>query len=194
MARRLVVIASGETERRALPHLLQPLLQAGRQLIGVRIPPGNRPLDQHTAFSLIMAAWWPSQGTPDQPDKFVVLLDADGRDPPTIIETMKKALEPRLENVTVTVEYAVAQRHLEAWYFADEQGLRGRLGRALGSVDASQPDEILNPKRHLSQLLGDKVYTARVAEEIAHALDPESIKSRSPSFAGFVEAAQNGNR
>ena len=194
MARRLVVIASGETERRALPHLLRPLLQAGRQLIGVRIPPGNRPLNQQTVFSLIVAEWWQSKGTADQPDKFVVLLDADGRTPLTIIEAIKNPLEARLKSVAAAVKYAVAQRHLEAWYFADEQRLRHKLGRALGRVDASQPDEILNPKHHLRQLLDDAVYTARVSEDIARALDPAVIKSRSSSFAGFVDAAQNGNQ
>ena len=83
---------------------------------------------------------------------------------------------------------------LEAWYFADATNLRGYLGRALGDIDTSRPDGIQNPKGHLKNLLADRVYTARVSEEIASQLDAEIIKQRSrgASFKGFLDAAMNG--
>ena len=98
----------------------------------------------------------------------------------------------RLGNIHAEVLYAYAQQHLEAWYFANAEGLRNFLGRNLGSVDTSKPDEIQNPKLHLKHLRGSRVYTARVFEDIARALDPETIAQRSPSFSGFLEAVING--
>ena len=64
---------------------------------------------------------------------------------------------------------------------------------ALGNVDTSKPDEIQNPKLHLKNVLGDRVYTARVSEEIARKLDAATIAQRSPSFEGFLEAVTNGS-
>lgn len=63
----------------------------------------------------------------------------------------------------------------------------------VGSVDTSKPDEIQNPKLHLKQLLGDRVYTARVSEEIALELHGPTIAHRSPSFEGMVRAVLNGS-
>ncbi len=87
--------------------------------------------------------------------------------------------------------YAYAQWHLEAWYFADATNLREYLHRDLGSVDASKPDEIENPKLHLTNLL-PQFYTSRVSEEIAEVLKPQTIEGRSPSFKRFVEVVKNG--
>ncbi len=78
-----------------------------------------------------------------------------------------------------------------AWYFADAESLRRYLERDLGNVDGSRPDEIENPKLRLKNIL-DRVYTARVSEEIARALDAETIARRSPSFKGFLDALLNG--
>lgn len=96
------------------------------------------------------------------------------------------------QEVTATIKYAYAQQHLEAWNFADATNLRGYLGHAPGHVDTSRPDEIENPKNHLKNVLDDRVYTARVSEEIARTLDPQVIAERSPSFRGFLEAVKNG--
>ena len=91
----------------------------------------------------------------------------------------------------VTILFAHAQWHLEAWYFADAGNLREYLGRAPGNVDTSRPDQIENPKNHLRDLFGDRVCTAQVSEEIARQLNPETIAQRSPSFSGFLEAVIN---
>ena len=185
----MVVIASGETERRALPHLLDHLHERD---IRVRIPPRNRALNVRTAFSLIQASLYDYGDR--QPDKFVILVDTDGKEPDEVLQHLKRELPKRLgEQFGPSVQYAYAQWHLEAWYFADAASLRGYLGgRDLGSVDASQPDKIQNPKLHLKNLLSDDVYTARVSEEIAETLNAETISGRSPSFNGLLDAVKNG--
>ena len=189
MSKNVVVIASGETERRALPHLLDHLHERD---IRVRIPPRNRALNVRTAFSLIQASLYDYGDR--QPDKFVILVDTDGKDPDAVLESFKTQLPVLLGNhFEPSVLCAYAQWHLEAWYFADAASLRGYLGgRDLGSVDASQPDKIQNPKLHLKNLLNDNVYTARVSEEIAETLNAETISGRSPSFYGFLNAVKNG--
>ena len=185
----MVVIASGETERRALPHLLAHLHDSD---IRVRIPPGNRALSVRTAYSLIQASLY--EYSDRTPDKYVILVDTDGKDPDVVLESFKKQLPVLLgSQFEPSVLCTYAQWHLEAWYFADAMNLRGYLGgRDLGSVDASQPDKIQNPKLHLKNLLKDRFYTARVSEEIAKTLNAETISGRSPSFNGLLDAVKNG--
>ena len=193
MAKRVTIIASGETERRALPYLVSHLQDQGVTVTDVRIPPRNRALKVGTAQSLIRAAWYGSYES--LPDKFVVLVDTDGRSPE---ETLTPFLDlpDSLQDVDAAILVAYAQWHLEAWYFADAGNLRSYLRGALGSVDTSRPDEIKNPKLHLKNLLDNHrraVYTASVSEEIARRLDAQTIVQRSPSFRGFTDAVMNGN-
>ena len=189
MSKNVVVIASGETERRALPHLLNHLHERD---IRVRIPPRNRALNVRTAFSLIQASLYDYVDGP--PDKYVILVDTDGKDPDEVLESFKAQLPELLgSQFRPSVQYAYAQWHLEAWYFADATKLRDYLGgRALGSVDTSQPDKIQNPKLHLKNLLQDSFYTARISEDIAKTLNAETVSGRSPSFRGFLDAVKNG--
>ena len=192
MPKRVIVIASGETERRALPHLLSHLLDEGITVADVRIPSRNRGLRVKIVEKIIKSAWYESQ-TP--PDKFVLLIDVDGKDPEDSLSPFKKGLPERLPpEVRPKLQYAYAQWHLEAWYFADSQNLRTYLrDKALGSVDASKPDEIQNPKQHLKNLLERSTYTALISEEIARTLDARTIAQRSPSFNGFLSAVRNGS-
>ena len=148
-------------------------------------------LDVEMAESLIKAAWYENLDAP--PDKFVVLVDVDRRDPTEVLEPMRTRLPARVRDVGAGVLYAYAQAHLEAWYFADADNLRNYLGRAPGDVDASKPDEIENPKLQLRHLLGERVYTARVSAEIASTVDAAAIVQRSPSFRTFVDAVMNGS-
>ena len=192
MPKQVVVIASGETERRALPHLVAHLREQGIILRSVIIPPSNRHLKPHLAIQLIQSEFY---GPEYPPEKFVVLVDVDGKEPSQALTPFKEELPKRLTNdVLSRVQYAYAQWHLEAWYFADARNLRSYFGgRALGHVDTSQADQIQNPKLHLKNLLGsDQTYTARVSEEIASILDAETVAQRSPSFHGFLEAVKNG--
>ena len=156
----------------------------------VRIPPRGGALSVKMAAKLIEAAWYERLGVCSL-DKFVVLLDVDGKPPDRVLEPFRVLPELLSVEIEAAVRCAYAQWHLEAWYFADAANLRGYLGRALGEVDASKPDEIQNPKLHLKHLLGG-VYPACVSEEIARELDAPAIVERSPSFKGFVDAVTNG--
>ena len=191
MTKHVVVIASGETERRALPHLVAHLREREIMLRSVIIPPSHRDLKPSLVIQLIRSEFY---GPDEPPEKFVILVDVDGKDPSQVLDPFEDELPKRLaEDVLSRVQYAYAQRHLEAWYFADPKNLRAYFeGKALGRVDTSQPDDIQNPKLHLKNLLGDRTYTARVSEEIAKALDAQAIAQRSPSFHGFVQAVKNG--
>lgn len=190
MPKRVIVIASGETERRALPHLLSHLRDEGIVLADVRIPSRNRGLRVKIVEKIIKSAWYESP-----PDKFVLLVDADGKDPSATLAPFENDLPERLPpEVRPKLQYAYAQRHLEAWYFADSQNLKEYLrGKAIRSVDASKPDEIQNPKQHLKNLLERSTYTALISEEIARTLDARTIAQRSPSFDGFLSAVRNGS-
>lgn len=192
MVKRVVIVASGETERRALPRLLSHLQERDIAVDDVRIPPGNRALNVRMAERLIRSAWFERRGTPLAPDKFVVVVDTDRKEPDDVIDPFRAGLPGRLRDIGADVQYAYAQQHLEAWYFADEQGLRNFLCRTLGSVDASRPDEIVNPKLHLRNLLGERIYSARVSETIAGVLNAAVVAGRSPSFRGFLDAVANG--
>lgn len=191
MGKVVVVIASGETERRSLPHLVTHLQAEDIAVVEVRIPPGGKALNVEMAEKLVKASWFARIADP--PDKFVVLVDTDGKAPDDVLRPFREELRGRLgTKIDAQLQFACAQWHLEAWYFADISGLRGYLGRDPGSVDASKPDEIRNPKLHLKQLLGERAYTAVISEEIAMRLKAETIVQRSPSFQGFLEAVRNG--
>lgn len=186
----VVVLASGETEQRAVPHLVAHLRENGIE-VRIRIPARNRALSVEIAYKLIQASRYDFADGP--PDKYVILVDINGNPPDQVLAPFKENLPGRLDDqLNSRIQYAYAQRHLEAWYFADFSNLRAYLGRALGNVDTSQPDDIENPKLHLKHLLGERVYTARISEEIAKSLNAQTIAERSPSFRGFLAAIKNG--
>ena len=175
----------------ALPFLTKDFQQESID-VGVLIPPRNGALTVDVVEKLLKSAWYNSSGN-QTPDKFVVLLDADGKNPDTVLELLRLNLVKRLEaEITAPILFAYAQWHLEAWFFGDSQNLRDYLDRDLGSVDASNPDAIDNPKLHLKHLLGGN-YTRRTSEAIARVLDPQTIIGRSPSFRGFIDAVRNGD-
>ena len=192
MGKHVVVVASGETERRSLPHLVSHLQDQDVFVDEVRIPPRNGALNVSMAERLIKAAWYESLGS-SSPDKFVILMDLDKKAPYEVLGTLQEQLPGRIgDEVGAKITYAYAQQHLEAWYFADAANLRDYLGHAPGDIDTSKPDEIQDPKNHLKNVLDDRVYTARISEEIARKLDPSIIAGRSPSFRGFLAAVKNG--
>src|SRR5262245_10606102 len=122
----------------------------------------------------VRAAWHPWYAPADNvaPDKFVILVDTDGKPADAVLKPFRDELRARLGlKVPAALQFACAQWHLEAWYFAESVDLREYLSRDLGSVDPSLPDSIENPKLYLKHLLDDRVYTAVVSEEIARKLD-----------------------
>ena len=190
VARNVIVLTSGETERRSLPHLVAHLQKHGTFVDEVRTAP-NGALNRRVSEKLIKAVWYENIHCP--PQKIVLLVDVDGKPPGEVVDSLREQLDSSLpREIQVRLLYAYAQWHLEAWYFADAANLRGYLKRGLGSVDTSNPDKIQNPKLHLKQLLDPQVYTARVSEQIARALDAETIARISPSFKGFLQALLNG--
>lgn len=147
MAKAVVVIASGETERRSLPHLVAHLQVEDIAVVEVRIPPGGKALNVEMAEKLLKASWFERIAAP--PDKFVILVDTDTKTPDEVLRPFREQLRNRLGmKIGAQLQFACAQWHLEAWYFADISGLRAYLGRDPGSVDSSKPDEIQNPKLH----------------------------------------------
>ena len=143
-------------------------------------------------MKVIHAVWWERTGAP--PDKIVVLVDTDRETPEEALADLKEKLPKRLRpEMRPVVKYAYAQRHLEAWFFADASSLKTVLNISLGREDYSRPDEMENPKLHLRHLLGnDRQYTSRVSEEIAKGLDPAVIERKSPSFCEFLAIVRNG--
>lgn len=193
MVKRVLVIASGETERRALPHMTRHLNDQD-VLVDVRTPPRHRPLNATSANEIIRSCWF--EGEQNRPDKFVILVDVDKSKLSDILDPIRTFLFPFLKGIKPSVPRvltAYARQHLEAWCFADVKNLRSFLGRDPGQVDASRPDEIENPKRHLQNLLGETIYTAQVSGEIAGCLDARTVVGRSPSFKGFLDAVLNGD-
>ena len=158
----------------------------------VRIPPRHNKLNVNAVERLIKAAWYEDFEQPA--DKFIVLVDTDGKTPEDTLSSLQDQLPSRLgdDEITRRVQYGYAQWHLEAWFFADATNLRSHLGRSLGSIDTSRPDEIQSPKSHLKNLLGHQICTARVSEEISMVVDARTIFQRSPSFRLFIEAVMNG--
>ena len=120
-------------------------------------------------------------------------MDVDRAGPDEVLGPIQDQLRDHVNEIGADVLCAYAQQHLEAWYFADAENLGSYLGRDIGQVDTSKPDEIQNPKLHLRHLLGDRIYTARVSEEIARTLDAVRIAGQSPSFRKFVDAIMNGS-
>lgn len=192
MTKHVVVLASGETERRALPHLLGHLADQDVVVDSIRIPPRHRRLDAPMAERLIKTVWY--EDADARPHKFVVLVDADHSAPSEVLAPIQDELPRRVRDIAAEahIQVAYAQQHLEAWYFADSRNLRNFVGRNLGHVDASQPDQISNPKNHLKNLLGQRVYTAGVSEAIANHLSAPTISEHSPSFRRFTSAVLNG--
>ena len=178
-AKVVALIASGETERRALPHMMAHLRDQDIWVRAPLVPPRNGALKPETVANLIRVAQY-DESKP--PDKYVILIDVDGKDPNDTLAPFWTQVPNRLEpQLRSRVLYAYAQWHLEAWYFADATNLRQYLGRALGSVDTSHPDDIQNPKQHLKNLLPNRIYTSRTAENIAQQINAVQSLTAAPA-------------
>ena len=192
MGKNVVVIASGRTEQFALPFLVQHLIEDDVIVTEVRYPSRNGDLVVETVTKLVVSTWFEKMYV-DPPDKIVVLVDVDGKQPSAVLDHLTREVTQRIQSqVPIPVLFAYAQWHLEAWFFGDSKNLREFLGRDLGSVDASFPDEIEDPKRHLANLIGNSIYTSRISGQIAQELNAATIAGRSPSFSNFLKQLRNG--
>lgn len=186
----MLVVASGETERRSLPILTALLLAEGVDSIEVRVVPHGKVVPK-LAEQVVRAAWYERIHVA-RLDKAVVLTDCDARSWADATAALAE-VRARLRDLPLSVAVSAANWHLEAWFFADSAALRAHLGRALGSVDASTPDAIVNPKLHLRNILSPRAYTAAVAELIARSVDPAAVRASSPSFGQFCDSVLNGS-
>lgn len=146
------------------------------------------------AARLIKSGYW---SVFPRPQTAIVLVDCDARARLEVANEMTMALMPLIADLAargLEVLVATAKWHLEAWFFGDPPGLRDVLGRDLGDVILADPDSIENPKRHLINLLQtvDRLYTARVARDIARSLSPTIILQASRSFSEFDAAVRIG--
>ncbi len=192
----ILIIASGNTEYETLPLLLRDVLNDIGRHVDVRFPPNHRNLDATMAARLIKSGYW---SIFPRPQTAIVLVDCDARARLEVAHEMTMALMPLIADLATNgleVLVATAKWHLEAWFFGDPPGLREVLGRDLGNVVLTNPDSIENPKRHLINLLRtvDRLYTARVAGEIARSLSPAIILAASRSFSEFDAAVRIGAR
>lgn len=191
MTKRVVVIASGSTEQEALPLLVRHLETQGICIdLPVLVPPKHRDVRGPLVEKLILSAWY---GRQPRPDKFVIVKDADSKDPQEVGNQLRDELAKCkiATRVGAPILVTVAKWHLEAWFFADVPGLREYLGRDLGSINLNDPDSIINPKLHLKSLLSEP-YTSAISREIAERLATSTLGQRSSSFRAFEDALRNG--
>jgi hypothetical protein len=191
VTKRVVIIASGKTEQAALPHLLRHLATEDIAIDPpILIPPGHRDVRGPLVEKLVLSAWF---GRYPRPDKFVVLKDADAKDPQEVGEQLREELSRSkiADRVDAPVLVTIAKWHLEAWFFADVPGLREYLRRDLGGADVSDPDAIVNPKLLLKSLLREP-YTAAISREIAERLSSSTLGLPSRSFRDLEAALRNG--
>jgi len=97
MGNNVVVLASGETERRSLPHLLAHLHAQGVVVVEIRIPPGGKGLNVEMAEKLLKASWY--ERMPAPPDKFVVLVDTDGKTQEEVLRPFREQLPGRIGKI-----------------------------------------------------------------------------------------------
>ena len=108
MGKRVIVVASGDTEGRSLPHLVSHLQDQDVFVVGIRIPPGNGALNVSMAERLIKAAWYESLATAP-PDKFVILVDLDKKAPDDVLGPLQDEIPRRLGNEVTARITAVPQ-------------------------------------------------------------------------------------
>ena len=101
MSRHVVILASGETERRALPNLLRHLRHEGIS-VEFRKPPRHRAISSDVAIKMANACYW----SVPRPHKLVVLLD--GRDPEEQLEPLQRRIGRSLDDLDLKVSYAYA--------------------------------------------------------------------------------------
>ena len=94
MTKRVIIIASGETERRALPYLVSHLTGEGVSVDQVLIPPRNRAMNVENVESLIWTEWY--SNVAETPDKFVVLVDTDRDNPQEVMGMLSSRLPLRM--------------------------------------------------------------------------------------------------
>jgi hypothetical protein len=110
MDERVLIVVSGETERRALPHLLDHLSQVGVADIQIRMSPHGS-VTTDVAKKVIISAWWELSALGQAFDKAVVLVDADAARPEQK-EAEFERLPSLISSIPIIVLVAAAKWHL----------------------------------------------------------------------------------
>jgi Domain of unknown function (DUF4276) len=124
-------------------------------------------------------------------DKALVVRDADGKVPATLIEAMEARIARR--TYPFPVRCLVIVQELETWLLADSEALakvtQEYASRAVAEINEPL-ERIVDPKGRLQRLLsGAKVpYTQEVARKIARAIRLEIIEERCLNFRSFRQA------
>lgn len=118
-------------------------------------------------------------------DKALVICDADGEQPMTLMTRIRRGLAGH--RYGFPVEPVVIVQELEAWLLADEEALQSVVGmRTL----FRSPEDRRYPKRELVRLVSQTghVYDHALAGRIAEAIRISILSKRCPSFVKFQNA------
>lgn len=129
---------------------------------------------------LLKSFQWSNLGGPV--DKAIVVQDADGREPNSLLARMEAKISGR--SYPFPVKFAVVVQKLEAWLLADEVALERVTGE---KTPVHNPEEITDPKAKLTSALS-LPYTHRVAARIAAHIKLDTLEQRCGSFRTFRQA------
>jgi hypothetical protein len=111
------------------------------------------------------------------------MCDADGQQPATLIETIKKRLAGPYGFPVIPI---IVVQMLEAWLVADPVALE----RVVGIKSSFRnPERVRNPKSELQRLLSRRTaYTPEVARRLAEQVDLQLLERRCRQFSAFRKA------
>lgn len=122
-------------------------------------------------------------GQSHRTDKVLIVSDADGREPRTVLSAIQRRL---VGNYRFIVTPLIIVEMLEAWLIADPEALETILGVKTSFV---HPERIRDPKAELRRLFAQRsAYTPEIARRIAEEIDLELLARRCPKFLVFREA------
>lgn len=118
-------------------------------------------------------------------EKLLIIADADGRDPSRLADDIKRKFVGRYPFPVVPL---VIVQALEAWLLADARALQDclRLKERVRAIP--NPERLRDPKAELERLAARRLYTEKVAGEIAENMDLGLLAARCPTFSAFREA------
>jgi hypothetical protein len=116
-------------------------------------------------------------------ERVLIMCDADGQQPATLIETIKKRLAGPYGFPVIPI---IVVQMLEAWLVADPVALE----RVVGIKSSFRnPERVRNPKSELQRLLSRRTaYTPEVARRLAEQVDLQLLERRCRQFSAFRKA------
>lgn len=169
-------------EERSMKEVLDVLLpKILPEDVKFRTIPHSGKSDLQQSIPRKVKAW----NTPDT--KFVIVQDQDSADCAALKKRLLELAKPAEREVLVRI----ACRELEAWYFGDLDAVSQAYGKDLRGLAKKRkyrvPDEIVNPKRELQQIL-PKHQQIEGARKISRYMTIEGNTSQ--SFRCFVDGVK----